>query len=323
MLNVLIALGIFGSIVLFMQGCLALRRVLAPQGKDRAVERVQAWSVPQTASQQLEIVRKETFSEIPWFNDLLSRARHFQPFRLLHRQADCRIPLGIFVLATPLLALLALIGSMWILHSPFLVALFPATLSGAVPVGYLHWLKAERMKQFERQLPESLELISRALKAGHAFSVGLKLVGDEAADPIGMEFRRVFDEVSMGVALPQALQNMTERMDSVDLRFFVTSVLVQRETGGNLAEIIDSLADLIRRRFELQLKVNALSAEGRFTAVILFGLPIFVGVFLYQTNPEYMGLLIEDPVGRTMLTVGSFLMVMGAFVMKRMIAIKV
>src|SRR4029453_8962651 len=96
---------------------------------------------------------------------------------------------------------------------------------------------------------EALELVSRALKAGHAFSVGLKLVGDEAADPIGIEFRRVFDEVSMGVALPQALQSMTDRLDSVDLRFFVTSVLVQRETGGNLAEIMEGLAGLCGRRF--------------------------------------------------------------------------
>jgi tight adherence protein B len=179
------------------------------------------------------------------------------------------------------------------------------------------------MKQFERQLPEALELVSRALKAGHAFSVGLKLVGEEAADPIGIEFRRVFDEVSMGVALPQALQNMTERLESVDLRFFVTSVLVQRETGGNLAEIIDSLAELIRKRFELQLKVRALSAEGRFSGIILFCLPIVVGMLLFQMNPEYMGLLFKDPIGQTMVMVGSSLMVTGAFVMKRIIAIKV
>ena len=180
------------------------------------------------------------------------------------------------------------------------------------------------MAQFEHQLPEALELVSRALRAGHAFSVGLKLVGEEAADPIGIEFRRVFDEVSMGVALPQALQNMTDRLDCVDLRFFVTSVLVQRETGGNLAEIIDSLAGLIRKRFELQLKVKALSAEGRFSAAS-FCLPslLLSRVVLFKMNPEYMGLLFTDPMGQNMVMVGSFLMVTGAFVMKRMVAIKV
>jgi tight adherence protein B len=179
------------------------------------------------------------------------------------------------------------------------------------------------MKMFERQLPEALQLVSRALRSGHAFSVGLKLVGDEAADPIGIEFRRVFDEVSMGVALPQALQNMTDRLDCVDLRFFVTSVLVQRETGGNLAEIIDSLAGMIRKRFELQLKVRALSAEGKFSAIILFALPIVVGGIIYKMNPDYMSPLFTDPMGQNMLMVGSFLMVIGAIIMKRMVAIKV
>jgi tight adherence protein B len=179
------------------------------------------------------------------------------------------------------------------------------------------------MAMFARQLPEALELVSRSLRAGHALSVGLKLVGEEASDPIGTEFRRVFDEVSMGVALPQALQNMTDRLNSVDLRFFVTSVLVQRETGGNLAEIIDSLAGLIRMRFELQLRIKALSAEGRFSAVVLFALPLIIAVGLFKMAPDYMMTLFTDPTGQNMVMVGSFLMVTGAFIMKRMVAINV
>jgi tight adherence protein B len=127
----------------------------------------------------------------------------------------------------------------------------------------------------------------------------------------------------MGVSLPQALENLSERMGTVDVRFFVTSVLVQRETGGNLAEIIDSLASLIRRRFELQLKVKALSAEGRFSAMILLGLPILIGLALYKMNPEYLGLLFTDPMGQRMTTVGITMMVIGAVVMKRMVVIKV
>ena len=321
MLTVLIALGIFGTILLFLQGGVLLHRMMAPRGTDRAVERIQKWSAPDVAAQS-DIVRKESLSDIPWLHDLLIKMRQFQPLRLLHRQADCRMPLGIFVLATPLLALgaLLLILSM---HQALLLALLFAVVLGALPAGYLYWLKNQRMKMFERQLPEALELVSRALRSGHAFSVGLKLVGDEAADPIGIEFRRVFDEISMGVALPQALQNMTDRLECVDLRFFVTSVLVQRETGGNLAEIIDSLAGMIRKRFELHLKVRALSAEGRFSAIILFALPIVVGGILYKMNPDYMSTLFTDPMGQKMLMVGSFLMVTGAIIMKRMVAIKV
>ncbi len=321
MLTVLIALGIFGTILLLLQGGVLLHRMMAPRGTDRAVERIQKWSAPNVAAQS-DIIRKESLSDIPWLHDLLITMRQFQPFRLLHRQADCRVSFGIFVLATPLLALGALLLALS-MHQALPLALLLAVVLGALPAGYLYWLKSQRMAKFERQLPEALELVSRALRSGHAFSVGLKLVGDEVADPIGIEFKRVFDEISMGVALPQALQYMTDRLDCVDLRFFVTAVLVQRETGGNLAEIIDSLAGLIRKRFELQLKVIALSAEGRFSAIILFGLPIVVGGILFKLNPDYMSTLLTDPMGQNMLMVGSFLMVIGAIVMKRMVAIKV
>jgi tight adherence protein B len=209
------------------------------------------------------------------------------------------------------------------MHVPFVLTTALGACLGALPVGYLYWQKRQRMAKFELQLPEALELMSRALKAGHAFSVGLKLVADETADPTGAEFKRVFEEISMGVALPQALQNMTDRLNCVDLKFFVTSVLVQRETGGNLAEIIDSLATLIRKRFQLQLKVKALSAEGRFSAVVLFLLPILMGGILYRMNPEYISVLFTDSFGRNLATAAGFLMVTGAAVMKRMVTIKV
>ncbi|HXV68035.1 MAG TPA: type II secretion system F family protein [Nitrospira sp.] len=321
MLTALIALGIFGTILALLEGGAAAYRLMAPRGTDRVVERIKQWSAP-TTTVQVEIVRKESLSDIPWLNELLATARRFQPFRALHRQADCRAPLGVFVLATPLLTLSGLMFALS-MHVPVVGALLLAMMAGALPAGYLYWLKQKRMAMFERQLPEALELVSRALKAGHAFSVGLKLVGDEAADPVGIEFRRVFDEISMGVALPQALKNMTDRLDCVDLRFFVTSVLVQRETGGNLSEIIDSLADLIRKRFELQLKVRALSAEGRFSGIILFFLPLVVGGALYWLNPEYMSILFTDPIGQNMVMLGCVLMVTGAWIMKRMVAIKV
>lgn len=232
------------------------------------------------------------------------------------------MPLGMFVLGAVGLALSGLLLALSMRQTIVLALLF-AGLLGAIPYAYLLWCKNQRLAMFERQFPDALELVSRALRAGHAFSAGLKMVGEEAADPIGKEFRRVFDEVSMGVALPQALDNMTHRVDSVDLRFFITSVLIQRETGGNLAEILDSLAGLIRQRFELQLRVKALSAEGRISAVVLLGLPIVVGALLFKMNPEYMGLLFTDSIGRNLATVGSIMMVFGAVVMKRMVAIKV
>jgi len=179
------------------------------------------------------------------------------------------------------------------------------------------------MAKFQRQLPEALELIARALRAGHAFFVGLKLVGEEFPEPIGPEFKRAFDEVSMGISVPQALQNLADRVDCIDVKFFVTSVSVQRETGGNLAEIIESLGHVIRKRFELYMKIAALSAEGRVSAIILFALPLVLGLFLYRMNPEYIGVLFTDPIGHTMLMTGSALMIIGAFITRKMINIEV
>ena len=321
MLTALIALGIFGTILLFMHACVLLHRMMAPRGTDRAIERIQKWTAPELVT-ALDIVRKESLSDIPWLNDLLTTMQRVQPLRVLHRQADCRIPLGVFVLAMPLLAVSGFLVAIS-MHVPVVLTAALAAGLGALPAGYLYWRRHQRMAKFERQLPEALELMSRALKAGHAFSVGLKLVAEETADPIGVEFKRVFEEVSMGVALTQALQNMTDRLNCVDLKFFVTSVLVQRETGGNLAEIIDSLATLIRKRFELQLKVKALSAEGRFSAIVLFILPLFVGAALFKMNPEYIGLLFTDPFGQNLATAASMLMITGAAVMKRMVTIRV
>jgi tight adherence protein B len=321
MLTALIGLGIFGTILLFMYACSTAYRVISPRGVDRAMERIQDWS-SSIEPEQLQILRKESLSEIPWLNDLLKRAKKLQAFRALHQQADCRAPLGMFVLAAVLLALSGLFMALS-MRQTIVLALLLAVLLGAIPYVYLLWRKNQRLAMFERQLPDALELVSRALRAGHAFSVGLKMVGEEAADPIGKEFRQVFDEVSMGVSLPQALDNMAHRKDSVDVRFFITSVLVQRETGGNLAEIIDSLAGLIRQRFELHLRVQALSAEGRISAVVLLGLPFVVGALLFTMNPDYMGLLFTDSTGRSLATVGGIMMIVGAVMMKRMVAIKV
>lgn len=321
MLTALIGLGIFCTILFFMYACRLAYRVIAPRGTDRAIERMQDWSSPIEVTSS-DIVRKDSMSEIPWLNDLLTRVKKLQVLKVLHQQADCQTPLGVFILAAGVLALSGFLLVMSTVQK-FILAAMAAALLGAIPYLYLVWQKSQRLARFERQLPEALELVSRALRAGHAFSVGLKMVGEEAANPIGKEFRRVFDEVSMGVALPQALENMTHRVDSVDLRFFITAVVVQRETGGNLAEIIDSLASLIRQRFELQLRVKALSAEGRMSAAILLGLPVVIGIALFKINPEYIKVLFTDPMGQNLAIAGSIMMVLGAVVMKRMVDIKV
>lgn len=325
MLTTLIALGIFAIVLLFLEGSYYVYRTFAHQKTERVIERLQAWSTERQLQGQTVgggIVRKDVVSDIPWLNDLLKGLRQPNRLRSLHAKAQAPLPLGVFLILSCLLALMACATSVR-LGTHILVTIGGTVAGASVPFLYLWRKKTQRMAEFHRQLPEALELIARALHSGHAFFVGMKLVGEEFADPIGTEFKRTFDEVSMGFSVPQALQNCANRVDCVDMKFFVTSVNLQRETGGNLAEIIESLSDLIRKRFELQMKVRVLSAEGRLSAIVLFALPIGIGAFLYKGNPEYISLLFTDPIGQSMATVGALLMIVGALVTNRMVAIKV
>ena len=323
MLTVLIALGIFASMVLLLEGGYYAYQVLSRRGREteRIKERIQEWSVKPDL-QQLDIVRNQSLSDIPWLHDLLAKIKRLDGVRRVHERGNNTLPLGTFFLASFLIAITA--GLLCLqFHIHLVVTLICGVLGAILPFLYLYWRKTRRMAKFQRQLPEALELIARALRAGHAFFVGLKLVGEEFPEPIGPEFKQAFDEVSMGISVPQALQNLAERVECLDVKFFVTSVSVQRETGGNLAEIIESLGLLIRKRFELYMKIKALSAEGKVSAIILFALPVVLGLLLYRMNPEYIGLLFTDPIGHMMLMTGAVLMIIGAFITRRIINIEV
>jgi tight adherence protein B len=198
-----------------------------------------------------------------------------------------------------------------------------AALCGLVPFLYVSYKKHQRLRKFLRQLPEALDLIARSLRAGHTFQVGLKMVGEEFADPMGTEFDKTLAEINFGAGVAEALKNLARRVDCPDLHFFVVAILIQRETGGNLAEIAENIAQLIRKRFELQDRVRALAAEGKLSAIILFALPFFLALALSVMNPKYIGVLFTDPLGRGMLGVAAVIMFIGAIVIKKMIHIKV
>jgi len=325
MLTSLIALGIFLTILLLLEGSYYVYRTFAYQKTERVIERLQKWSTERQSQGQVDgrsIIRKDVLSDIPWLNELLIGVTSLNSLRRLHIRAKARLPLGAFLILSGLLAITACLISVR-LGAHVLLTTGATGVGASFPFLYLWRKKTKRMAEFQRQFPEALELIARALRSGHAFFIGMKLVGEESADPIGPEFKQAFDEVSMGFDVLQALQNLANRVDCVDIKFFVTSVNLQRETGGNLAEIIESLGQLIRKRFELHMKVRVLSAEGRVSAIILFALPFVFGALIYKVNPAYITLLFTDPIGHIMMTVGSLLMLMGALVTKRMITIKV
>jgi tight adherence protein B len=177
-----------------------------------------------------------------------------------------------------------------------------------------------RVRRFELLFPDTLELMSRSLRAGHALMESIGIVAQEAAEPVKSEFGRVAQEVRFGVSLPDSLKAMAARVESRELNFFVTSLLIQRETGGNLAGIIDFISELTRKRFELELKIRAVSAEGRLSVGVIFALPFAVGGLLWLLNPGYLAPLYEDPVGRMTAGTGLALALIGVVITRRMVA---
>jgi tight adherence protein B len=175
-------------------------------------------------------------------------------------------------------------------------------------------------RRFERLLPDTLELMTRSLRAGHALLESIDIVAREAAEPVKSEFTRVVQEVRFGVSLPDSLRAMAARVDSRELRFFVTALLIQRETGGNLAGIIEFISELTRKRFELEMKIRAVSAEGRLSVAVVFALPFVVGGLLWIVNPGYLVPLYEDPVGRAVAGAGVTLALIGLVITRRMVA---
>jgi tight adherence protein B len=213
---------------------------------------------------------------------------------------------------------LALIG-----RAPAPLLPLAAVVAGLLPVGWLWWRRRGRFKSFAKQLPDALELIGRALRSGHSLASGLHVVVEEMPAPISAEFGRAYEEQNLGVPLEQALKNMLKRMPNLDLKFFVTAVAIQRQAGGDLAEILDKIGYIIRERFKIMGQVQALTGEGRISGVVLMGLPIALFVAVYYLNPKYVMLLFTEELGRQMIAAAAVLQVLGAIAIKKIVAIKI
>ncbi len=198
-----------------------------------------------------------------------------------------------------------------------------AALGFALPFLFLKVKRTRRMRAFEEQFPEALDLIARALKAGHAFATGLKMAADELPEPVGPEFRKTFDEQNFGLPMKDALDNLAKRIPILDVRFFVTAVLIQRETGGNLAEILENLGFVVRERFKILRQVRVYTAHGRFTGYVLLALPAVLGIALSFINPEHMNLLFRERMGQMLLGLALVMQIIGFLWIKQVIKIEV
>ena len=204
-----------------------------------------------------------------------------------------------------------------------MAAFLPAIIAAFLPILYVLRKRKSRLRRFEELFPESLEFVARSMRAGHAFSVSLEMIHREFQEPLAGEFRRTFEEHNLGLPLDVALQKLAKRIPSLDVHFFVSAVLLQKRTGGNLAEILDKLAYVIRERFKLRGKIRAISAHGRMTGIALTCIPLGVGVIMFYVNPDYARFFFTDDVGRIMLLAAITLQVIGYMIIKRIVKIEV
>jgi tight adherence protein B len=296
-------------------------RTLSGAEKRKSRQRLRMLAQTHAAADAPDIQRNRLLSSVPVLNRFLLRSP-LKGLEILTRQANARYPLGVYVLLTVVLALAGFVFATGFAGGYAIPAL-SALVAGTLPCVFLLLKKRQRMQKFQRQLPDALELIGRALRAGHALTTGMKLAAEQFEDPLGPEFEVTLEEVNFGLSVPDALRALSQRVDCPDLKYFVVSVIIQREAGGNLAEIIESIARIVRERFKFQDKLKVLAAEGKLSARILIALPIFLVFSINSIDPEYLRTLIEEPMGRTLSWIAGTMMVFGIIVIVRMAKIKV
>jgi len=248
--------------------------------------------------------------------------KRFPNLQRLLEQADVGIPPGRLLAIVTVLAGLGLVIALTLPFHPAFIPLLPPAL-GSIPLLWVLWRRRRRLRAFAAQLPEALDMLARALRSGQSLASGFNLVAKEIPAPAGKEFGRVFEEQNLGIPLEESLRDLAERIPNLDLKFFATAVILQRQTGGDLAEILDRISSLIRERFTIWGQVQALTGEGRLSGIILMALPVVLFLAIYRLNPDYVMTLFTDPMGQKMLAVAIVMQILGAIVIRKIVTIKV
>jgi tight adherence protein B len=288
----------------------ALSRRLTPRAHRAAL----------TGGRLLKDVR--AMSTVNAFDSALTRTRGLSGgLQTLIEQAGSKTTVAKLLLTCGCVALATLTGVMLLTGMP-LAALPAAAAAAFAPIGVLRVQRTRRMRRFEEQFPEALDLLARALRAGHSFSTAVEMVAEEMPAPIGPEFKLLYDQQNYGLAMPDALRLFAERVSILDARFFVTAVLIQRESGGNLSEVLDNLAKVMRDRFRVKRQMRVISAHGRITGWVLVGLPPVLGVALMTINDEHRTTMFGDPLGHQMLFAGAALQVIGTLIIRKIVNVE-
>lgn len=269
-----------------------------------------------------EVLKTELLSDVPFLQRILSRIGVACRMDVLLRQAGMEMKVGVFVLLSLAFFALGLLSGT-ILHWHPLFSFGIGAILSLVPFQVVRARGNRRRKAFASQFPDALEMFARSLRAGHSFTGAIQLVSQEMPDPVASEFRQVFDEQNLGVPLREALVGMTGRIHSLDAKFFVTAVLIQKETGGNLAEIVDKIAHVIRERFRIQGQLKIFTAQARMTGILLAVLPLAIAVAIGILSPDYLKPLWFEKMGRSMVVLACVLQLSGALVIRKILKIKI
>ncbi|HEY3127900.1 MAG TPA: type II secretion system F family protein [Acidobacteriota bacterium] len=299
--------------------------VEAPAHRKKVLQRFESFTdsaTPVSNAASGEIVRQERFSRFPILDGALSRVPGVSKLQLYIGQAEMRMTVSTLLVLSGSLALV-LYGSALLGRVPLLSAVLLAGTGAAIPFLVVSFRRQRHFARFERFFPDAIDLLARAVRAGHSIITGLELIGEELPDPVGEEFRIVYEQNNLGMPMKEALQNLAVRVPLPDVRVFTTALQIQRDSGGNLAEILDNLSQVIRERFKIQRQIRVLTAQGKLTLYMLTALPPLTAILMFIFNRPYIARLFTDPLGQKALAIALVLQVIGYSVIRRIIRIRV
>ncbi|MEY4156100.1 MAG: hypothetical protein RJB64_821 [Pseudomonadota bacterium] len=312
----------FLAVVLLLEGAFMLWSDTTSPEVKRIQRRLRVMTVGRHRKSDVTLLKQRLLSATPGVQKVLVRLPQSQQLDRLLLQTGSTQTVAQLLSICLFVGIAGLVVGMLLKWSLLLTIVLAVALAG-LPLLRLTWLRKRRVNKIGAQLPDALDMISRALRAGHAFPAALAMVGEQAQEPIASEFKATFDEINFGLSTQTALLNLATRAPIADLRYFVLAVVIQLETGGNLAELLSMLAELIRERFKLYGRIRVLAAEGKLSAYILTALPFFVGGMIQIVNPGYLSVLFTDPVGVRLVITAIVMMVLGCLVMWRIIDFRV
>jgi tight adherence protein B len=312
----------FFAVVLFLEGIFLTWNTYKGPEKTRIAKRLQAISAGGSSGEGATLAKQRLLAQTPGLQNLLLSMPRVHLLDRLLLQSGLNLSVAAFLGISAAFVLLGALMAMF-LGLPIFLLIIVAIAAGMLPLAFIFNAKNKRMRVIENQLPDALDLMGRAMRAGHAFPSALRMVGNEMPEPIASEFRIVFEEINYGISTQEALTNLSSRVPSTDLSYFVIAVLIQHETGGNLSELLGNISTIIRERLKLMGTIRVLSAEGKLSAWILTLLPFVLAFTLQIANPGFLSVLWTDPMGFKMTITALCMMALGIFAMSRIIKIRV